>query len=117
VVENAARPPAGVRLCALTDIPADTAKTFAFREGTDLFFAFVLRDGETIRGFVDSCPHSGWRLAAFEGQYLTRDGRHLLCTGHGALFKKDGECISGPCFGDRLEDWPVAAAGEDLVTA
>jgi len=116
-VDNAARPAPGVRLCALTDIAPDTAKAFAFREGTDLFFGFVLRDGDAVRGFVDSCPHSGWRLAAFDSQYLTRDGRHLICTGHGALFKKDGECIAGPCFGDRLQAWPVVAQGEDLVTA
>lgn len=109
---NPAQPPAGVLLCALEDIRG--AKGFTFRKGHDLFMGFVLREGDTVRGFVDSCPHTGQPLAFGPDRYLTRDGKLILCSGHGALFEKDGRCIAGPCFGEKLEAWAVEVA-EGLV--
>lgn len=90
---------------------------FRFREGSRLFAGFVLRQGEAARGFVDSCPHAGWPLAAMDDRYLTRDGRHLLCAGHGALFDLSGSCVVGPCLGQRLSDWPVEVRGGEVFTA
>lgn len=82
-----------------------------------MFSGFVLRQGERVQGFVDSCPHAGWRLAGMGDNVLTRDERYILCSGHGALFRlTDGECVSGPCFGDRLEPWPVRLEGGEVVT-
>ena len=92
----------------MDDIPDPGAKGFVFREGAALFAGFVVRDGDKVRGFIDSCPHAGWPLAGMTGRYLTRDDRYIFCSGHGALFEKaDGRCISGPCYGEYLEPWPV----------
>lgn len=105
---NPARPGPGVRLCRVDELADPGTKGFVFREESALFSGFVLRRGEEVTGFVDSCPHAGWRLAGIGDNFLTRDERHILCSGHGALFNlDDGECVSGPCFGDRLEAWPV----------
>jgi len=114
---NPARPPAGVRLCALTDIGDPGGKSFRFRDGSRMFAGFILRHGETARGFVDSCPHAGWPLAPLDDRYLTRDRRHILCAGHGALFTLDGVCVAGPCAGDRLADWPVEVRDGEVWTA
>jgi nitrite reductase/ring-hydroxylating ferredoxin subunit len=115
--DNPARPGAGVRLCALAEIADPGAKSFRFREGDRLFAGFVVRDGDTIAGFVDSCPHAGWPLAPFDDRYLTRDHRHILCAGHGALFDRQGLCVAGPCQGDRLSPWPVITRDGEVVTA
>jgi nitrite reductase/ring-hydroxylating ferredoxin subunit len=115
--DNPARPPPGVRLCALAEIPDPGGKSFRFREGSRMFAGFVIREGAAARGFVDSCPHAGWPLAPLDDRYLTRDGRHILCAGHGALFRLDGQCVAGPCAGDRLHAWPVEVRDGEVVTA
>jgi nitrite reductase/ring-hydroxylating ferredoxin subunit len=54
----------------------------------------------------------------FDDRYFTRDGRHLLCSGHAALFRpQDGECVAGPCAGDRLTPWKIAVLGGEIFTA
>jgi nitrite reductase/ring-hydroxylating ferredoxin subunit len=115
--DNPARPPAGVRLCALGEIVDPGGKSFRFREGSRMFAGFVVRQGQAARGFVDSCPHSAWPLAPLDDRYLTRDGRHILCSGHGALFRLDGHCVAGPCVGDDLQAWPVEVRGDEVFTA
>lgn len=115
--DNPARPGPGLRLCALDELADPGARGFRFREGSRLFAGFLVREGASVRGFVDSCPHAGWPLSALDDRYLTRDGRHILCAGHGALFRLDGPCVAGPCAGQALEPWPVALVGGDIVTA
>jgi nitrite reductase/ring-hydroxylating ferredoxin subunit len=115
---DAARPPAGTRLCALAEIAEPGAKGFRFRDGEAMFAGFVVRVAGEVAGYVDCCPHAGWPLAAFDDRYFARDGRHLLCAGHAALFRpEDGVCVAGPCAGERLTPWPVAVADGQVVTA
>ena len=106
-----------MRLCALGDIADPGGKSFRFREGDRMFAGFVLRHGEAAQGFVDSCPHAGWPLAPLDDRYLTRDKRHILCAGHGALFALDGLCVAGPCEGERLHGWPVEVRAGEVFTA
>lgn len=115
--DNPARPEPGQRLCALSDLADPGSKGFRFRSGTRLFAGFVVRLGDEVRGYVDSCPHAGWPLGAMDDRYLTRDD-YILCAGHGALFRPlDGACVAGPCVDDRLEPWPVLVLGGEIVTA
>ena len=101
----------------MAEIADPGAKGFRFRADTRLFAGIVVRAGETVTGFVDSCPHAGWPLAGWEDRYLTRSGEHILCAGHGALFSLDGACVAGPCFGDHLRAWPVAVRDGEVFTA
>lgn len=113
---NPAQPAPGARLCALEEVADPGSKGFRFREGDKLFAGFVIRMGETVTGFVDSCPHAGWPLTMGDN-YLTRSGNRILCAGHGALFDLQGRCVTGPCVGDRLKVWPVAVEDGQIVTA
>jgi nitrite reductase/ring-hydroxylating ferredoxin subunit len=115
--ENPARPAAGVRLCALDELADPGTKGFRFRSERWLFAGFVVRAGDLLRGYVDMCPHAQWPLAALDDRYLTRDARHILCAGHGALFALDGACVAGPCYGQRLTDWPVELRDGEIWTA
>ena len=109
---------AGTHLCAITDIPDPGAKGFAFRAGDALFMGFVVRVGDEAHGFVDRCPHAGAPLANIEGRYLTREGDLILCSTHGALFRRgDGACVAGPCAGQKLTPWPVRIEDGAVVAA
>ncbi|HEX6859704.1 MAG TPA: Rieske (2Fe-2S) protein [Caulobacteraceae bacterium] len=113
---NPAAPAAGTVLCRLDEI--EQARGFRFRTDEAVFYGMVLREGEAVRGFIDSCPHTGQPLSLFGDRYFTRDGRFLLCSGHGAMFEpKDGACIAGPCVGRALRPWPVAVSDGAVVVA
>ena len=115
--DNPARPAPGVRLCAVAEIADPGGKGFRFRVEGRIFAGFIIRKGALLAGYVDSCPHAGWPLATFDDRYLTRDARHILCTGHGALFGLDGQGVTHPCLGERLTPWPIAERDGELFTA
>ncbi len=115
---NFARPPAGVRLCALSDLADPGARGFHFRAGDQLFLGFVVRQGETVRGYEDRCPHAGMPLSMAPHRYLTAGGDLILCASHGALFRlSDGACVGGPCAGQALTPWPVEVMATDVMSA
>jgi len=115
---NPARPAAGTALCRLDEIADPGARSFIFRQDSRLFAGFVVRRGEAVFGYVDSCPHNGWPLGGPTGRHLTRENDLILCSGHGALFRiDDGVCTSGPCAGQRLGAWDVEVVGGVVLTA
>jgi nitrite reductase/ring-hydroxylating ferredoxin subunit len=117
LTDNPARPPAGVRLCALAELADPGSKGFRFRQERSLFAGFVVRIGGQVRGYVDSCPHAGWPLSALPDRYLTKQADYILCAGHGALFRPlDGACAVGPCAGEALTPWPVVVRDGELFT-
>jgi nitrite reductase/ring-hydroxylating ferredoxin subunit len=100
--------PPGVPLCALEALADPGARNFVLELRAGFFHGFVVRRGGEVFGYVDRCPHAGFPLAQELDRYLTRDGELILCSWHGALFRiDDGECLGGPCAGQRLSPWPV----------
>ena len=99
--ENAPQP--GAFLCMVEDVPESQGREFVFGVDGSPFCMFMIRKGETIRGYVNSCPHIGTPLDIKAGEFLNQNRSHILCTTHGALFRiEDGYCISGPCVGSNL---------------
>lgn len=61
------------------------------------------REDGSLAGYRNACPHMGIELDWEPRRLLSRNGRYLRCTGHGALFRlDDGVCIFGPCAGEAL---------------
>ncbi len=115
------RPPPGLPLCRLEELADPGARGFAFPagegEGARPFLGFLVRRGEEVRGFVDSCPHVGAPLPSADGRYLTRRGDFVVCFNHGALFRPDdGVCVAGPCVKLALRPWPVQVRDGEVVT-
>ena len=113
---NAARPASGTRLCRLDEIAEPGGRSFRYRQGDDVFMGLVVRFEGRVVGYVDSCPHFGWPLAYDDNHLFS--GNHLLCTGHGALFRPlDGICVAGPCLNEAMTEWPVTVVDGNVVTA
>lgn len=67
----------------------------------------LLRRGDSVRAFLNICPHAGRRLDWAPGRFLF-DAGMLVCAAHGACFGvPDGVCVSGPCRGEQLKEVPV----------
>jgi nitrite reductase/ring-hydroxylating ferredoxin subunit len=69
--------------------------------------------------YVNACPHLGVPLDWAPDRFLSSDGKHIVCSMHGALFEiETGLCLQGPCAGDHLEVVPFTVQdGEILVDA
>jgi nitrite reductase/ring-hydroxylating ferredoxin subunit len=110
--------PAGVPLCRLDALADPGARNFVLELKAGFFHGFVVRRGEEVFGYVDRCPHAGFPLAQELDRYLTREGDLILCSWHGALFRiDDGQCLGGPCAGQRLSPWPVQVVDGTVRTA
>jgi naringenin degradation protein FdeD len=90
-------------ICRLSELEVRTARAFTIGSGDWPLKGFVLRVGDTVRGYVNRCPHAGHPLDLLPDRFLTADGTLILCSSHGALFEKaSGYCVAGPCAGRSL---------------
>lgn len=90
-------------LCRVDEIADGDSKGFGPPAGgfTGLF---AVRRGDGLVVYRNSCPHLGTPLEWSADRFLSIDGRHIICSLHGAEFDIDtGECLRGPCAGDWLE--------------
>jgi nitrite reductase/ring-hydroxylating ferredoxin subunit len=79
--------------------------------------AFVINDHGNFHAYVNRCLHMTTPLDFVRDQFLSEDGRHLMCYTHGALYEPaSGLCVAGPCKGESLYRLPVHVEhGEVLV--
>jgi nitrite reductase/ring-hydroxylating ferredoxin subunit len=95
-------------VCRLSELGAGEARAFTVGSGAWPLRGFVVRVGDTVRGFVNRCPHAGHPLNLLPQRFLTPDGTLILCSSHGALFEKSsGYCVAGPCLGAALTPVPL----------
>lgn len=94
-----------VKAVEVTSLACMSSKAFTIdlgeRGGCDGFI--VREEDRTLRAYRNSCPHTGAPLNWTPDQFLTRSGRYIQCSIHGAMFLTEtGECFSGPCGGRFL---------------
>ena len=92
------------RLCALSELPDGRSRGFTLSgpDGAPRKI-FVVRVGDAVHGYANRCPHRGTPLDWRPDDFLDREGKHIVCATHGAVFRKeDGHCLAGPCAGDAL---------------
>jgi nitrite reductase/ring-hydroxylating ferredoxin subunit len=103
-------------LCSLADLGDPGAKGITLEAPEGRRELFVVRRLGHVFAYENACPHIGTPLDFLPDRFLTRDGRHLLCSTHGALFEiATGFCIHGPCKGQSLRALPVAVRDGQVV--
>jgi nitrite reductase/ring-hydroxylating ferredoxin subunit len=91
-------------LCQIDDIADGGSAGFVAQVQGQPRSVMAVRQGARVFVYVNDCPHTGQPLDFTPGKFLNLEGTHILCTGHGALFRiEDGHCVSGPCVGDDLQ--------------
>jgi nitrite reductase/ring-hydroxylating ferredoxin subunit len=102
-------------LCRVDDIPDGGSRGFAPAPGA-FTGLFAIRRGASVLVYVNSCPHVGLPLDPAPNRFLDAKKAHIVCSAHGARFRiEDGECFSGPCYGESLEAVPVRIDDEGRV--
>jgi nitrite reductase/ring-hydroxylating ferredoxin subunit len=95
--------------------PGRTATFRLAREGR-LVECFIVNTDGGFHAYVNRCPHAGTNLDLWPNEFMTEDGRHLLCSTHGAIFEPHtGVCVEGPCPGARLDVLGVEVEGATVV--
>ncbi len=95
-------------MCRLSDLDETGSRGFAGADAGLPWDLFVVRHGDQVRAYRNSCPHTGAPLDWMPHRFLDLDGEFIQCSIHGALFRiEDGQCLRGPCLGRYLESLPV----------
>ena len=98
----------------VSDIEDGEAMGFTLADGRDIF---VVRQGDAVYGYLNSCPHQGSPLDWTPGKFISDDTGQILCATHGALFEiADGACVSGPCMGEHLAPVNLAVDGSGAIS-
>lgn len=94
-----------MKLCTFDELQPNAPRGFDLEDGTALL---LIRRGESVVAWRNSCPHRGIRLEWQPDQFLDYEKQFIQCATHGALFGiDDGICIAGPCPGEQLEPLTV----------
>lgn len=103
---------AGTLLCRVDELDDPGGRGFWFGDGAQRIGIFVVRFGDAVYAYRNSCPHVGSPLDWEENEFLDDQETAIHCGTHGALFEPhNGYCFSGPCRGESLT--PVAIAIDD----
>jgi len=115
VTQNSSPPPGIARLAQIED--GGLFETEARVEGDDESL-ILHRQGDTVRAWLNVCPHAGRRLDWAPGKFLRDKQGHLVCAVHGATFDlAQGECIAGPCRGAMLKQIDIEIADGEIRIA
>jgi nitrite reductase/ring-hydroxylating ferredoxin subunit len=75
----------------------------------------VVRRGNRVYGYRNSCPHTGGPLDWVSGEFLDLERKYIQCATHAALFRiTDGVCVYGPCAGGQLTPVPLVVQDGDV---
>lgn len=106
--------PRCVEVCALADIEDGAARGFEMPDSP--YDGFLVRHGDTVCAWLNTCPHQGHPLNWKPDAFLTRNRELIMCSVHGAIFDKaSGVCVGGPCVGKALRPLAAEIVGGRIV--
>jgi len=104
------------KLCTLADLAATGAKEVILDDNGARISIFIIKHGDGVLGYVNSCPHARLPLNWQDEQFFDVTGLYLLCANHAAYFDiATGQCVRGPCKGQSLTTFPVDLDGVHVI--
>jgi nitrite reductase/ring-hydroxylating ferredoxin subunit len=77
--------------------------------------AFVVRYRGVAHAYVNRCAHARVELDWNHGEFFDFSGLYLVCATHGAIYRPEsGECVGGPCRGQRLAKLAVEERADGI---
>jgi naringenin degradation protein FdeD len=77
---------------------------------------FLVNDCGDFHAYLNRCRHMPTPLDFIRDQFVSEDGRYLMCYTHGALYEPaTGLCVAGPCKGEFLYRLPVRVDRGDVL--
>jgi nitrite reductase/ring-hydroxylating ferredoxin subunit len=95
--------------------PRQTKKFVVSVDGREVE-CFLVNYAGRLFAYVNRCRHIPMTMDWVDNQFLTEDGRYILCATHGAAYEPEtGECIFGPPCGKILDRVPLTIEGDWVV--
>lgn len=108
--------PQSIRVDGAGRLAHGQSQRFAFKRSQLAEEGFVLRWGDGLYAFANSCPHWSVDLDYGMGDFYDAALDRVVCKNHGALFHpQTGYCEWGPCTGHSLERFELASEGDDVI--
>jgi nitrite reductase/ring-hydroxylating ferredoxin subunit len=102
-------------ICALDRLSDPGSYGFSLQLDDRRVEGFVVRRDGDFFAYRNSCPHTGAPLDWVDHQFLDIEGSLIQCAVHDARFLiETGECVFGPCPGQRLESLPIVIEDENI---
>ena len=90
-------------LCKITELTDPDSRGFSVKIKRKMTDIFIVRQGDKVYGYENTCPHAQAPLEWNPDQFLDENKEFIVCALHGATFTIDeGECVGGPCNGVGL---------------
>jgi len=103
-------------LCRVSDIPEDNGLEIRRPGPGGPLNLALFRTAGRVQAWRNVCPHMGRSLTFAPGEFLLGDRGELICPHHGASFDlRTGQCLSGPCAGDRLQTVEVIVENDRVL--
>ncbi len=100
------------KICDQQDVDDSASFGFSLETPDQRIDGFLVHHDGAWFAYRNQCPHTGAPLDWVEHQFLDRDGALIQCAVHDARFMiNSGECVAGPCAGDRLTPLQIELAG------
>ncbi len=95
--------------------PGETKKFMLSVDGRETE-CFLVHYDDQYFAYINRCAHVPMTMDWIDNQFLTEDGRYILCATHGAAFEPNtGECIFGPPCGKFLVRVPLTIDGDRIL--
>ena len=108
----------GKVVASVADVEPGEVKKFSIICQQYRVAGFLVNDGGRFHAYVNRCRHMPTPLDFIRDQFVSEDGRYLMCYTHGALYERGtGLCVSGPCEGECLYRLPVCIDQGDVLVS